>query len=233
MKKKKEISIDAGKLSKKDFLIPGGILFATSFTWFLLVADHLLYFQSEQFLFIFSADYLKGFLLKPGGLLEYAGRFISQFYVLPLLGSLLLSLVLVSTGFLTLKIVQKLNSGSFLAAPVAIITPALLLLMQVQYFHTMEYNLGYLFILISYYFTIKYRESYIPLFLFPLIYYISGAFALVYLLMYAVYSFVYISGTRKILMPAILILTGALTFFVFREFFSWFRAKRCFHGHYR
>jgi hypothetical protein len=219
MMKKKEISIDAGKLGKKDFLILAGILFALSFTWFVLVADHLLFFQSEQFLFIFSADYLKDFLLKPGGLIEYAGRFISQFYVLPLIGSLLLSLVLVSTGFVTLKIVQKLNHGSFLAAPVAIMPPALLLLMQVQYFHTMEYNLGYLFILITYYYTIKYRDSYIPYFLFPLIYYISGAFALIYLLMYAFYSFVSISGTQKILKPAIMILTGGLTFFLFREFF--------------
>ena len=215
----KENTIDTGKLSKKDFLILAGIFFAISFIWFLFMADHVLFFQSEQFLFIFSVDYLKDFLLKPGGLLEYAGRFISQFYVLPLMGSLLLSVILVCTGFITLKIVRLLNSGSFLAAPMAIITSVLLLLMQVRYYHIMEYNLGYLFILVSFYLTIKYKESYIPIILFPLIYYISGAFALVYLLMYAVYSFVFISGIQKIFRPAIMTLAGGLTFFLFKELF--------------
>jgi hypothetical protein len=215
----KEKSIDPGKLSKKVFLILAGIFFALSLTWFLFRADHVLFFQSEQFLFIFSVDYLKDFLLKPGGLLEYAGRFISQFYVLPLMGSLLLSVILVCTGFITLKIVRLLNSGSFLAAPIAIITSVLLLLMQVQYYHTMEYNLGYLFILVSFYLTIKYKESYIPLLLFPLTYYLSGAFALVYLLMYAVYSFVFISGIQKILRPAVMTLAGGLSFFLFKELF--------------
>ena len=215
----KEKSIDTGKLSKKDFLILAGIFFALSFTWFLFRADHILFFQSEQFLFIFSVDYLKDFLLKPGGVLEYAGRFISQFYFLPLMGSLLLSVILVCTGFITLKIVRFLNSGFFLAAPIAIISSVLLLLMQAQYYHTMEYNLGYLFILTSFYLTIKYKESYIPFVLFPLIYYISGAFALVYLLMYAVYSLIFISGNQKVLRPAIMTMAGGLTFFLFKELF--------------
>jgi hypothetical protein len=215
----KEKSIDAGELSKKNFLVLAGVLFAVALTWFLFVANNVLFFQSEQFLFIFSVDHLKEFLLKPGGLLEYSGRFISQFYVLPLVGSLLLSVILVCTGFITLRILRVLNSASFLAAPTAIITSVLLLLMQTRYYHTMEYNLGYLFILISFYYSIKYKESYFPVLLFPLIYYISGAFAFVYLLMYAVYSLVFISGIHKILRPAMMTLAGAFTFFLFKEYF--------------
>lgn len=55
---------------------------------------HLVY--QEQFqLFLFTSDYLAETTHKPGGLAEYIGRFFTQFYYIPWLGALFVSLLLV------------------------------------------------------------------------------------------------------------------------------------------
>ena len=74
----------------KDTLITQGAFFLLAFFLFSAFGNYILYFQETQFLFVFSEDYLHDHLLKPGALLEYGARFLSQFYHSRIAGSLIL-----------------------------------------------------------------------------------------------------------------------------------------------
>lgn len=202
----------------KNFYFLVCILFILTFFYFLLAASHVPAFQEEQFLFLFSGEYFKGFLAKPGGLIEYAGRFLMQFYAIPALASLELALILVFPGILMHTILKKINPGQLLLVPLSLLPSVFLILMQNQYYHLMEYNLGYICILSYFISTYKYRKIWLHIVLFPLLFFVAGAFALIYIAMEIVYSLVYNKVYKNIYEPLALILTGLLSYFVFRQF---------------
>lgn len=203
---------------RRDFYLLAGILFILTFFYFLLAASHVPAFQEEQFLFLFSGEYFKGFLARPGGLIEYAGRFLMQFYTIPALASLELALILVLPGILMHTILKKMNPGQILLVPLSILPSVFLILMQNQYYHLMEYNLGYICILSYFLFTYRYRKIWLHIILLPLLYFASGAFALIYIAMEIVYGLVFNTSYKKIYEPLALILTCILSYFVFSQF---------------
>ena len=78
---------------------------------FFFIGNYILFFQETQFLFVFSGDYLHEHLLKPGGLLEYAARFLSQFYHGRFSGSLIVSVVLTLPVIILYIINKRLIPG--------------------------------------------------------------------------------------------------------------------------
>jgi len=190
------------------------------FGYFYWIGDYLLFFQEQQSLFIFSGDYFYEFLTKPGGLLELAGKFLTQFYASKILGSLILAIILTLPGLILLNINKRLMTGKPASFILLLITICLLLLMQAYYYHMMEYNLGFLLVFLYFLLTINSERRsyrYTMLILFPLFYFLTGAYAWIFLGMYVMYSLFYIKGKQKYLYPAILLSVAAGSFIIFKE----------------
>lgn len=198
----------------RDFLILASILFILSFLYFLFPARHITAFQEEQFLFLFTSEYLNEFITVPGGLLVYSGKFLMQFYAFPVTGALILSVTLILPVILTRSILKKTGISPAMLIPLSVLPGCLLILMQNQYFHTMEYNLGFSFILLYFLLTLRLRKFYLNILLFPLLYYIAGAFAFLFAGIDVVYSITHEKGLKRLYNPLPLILLAIVIYFL-------------------
>ena len=197
------------------------VFFLGVFSYFYWIGDYVLFFQEKQSLFVYTREYLHGFTIMPGGLLEYAGKFLTQFYSNAFAGSIILALVLTLPALVLFRINKRLQAGSPFSLFLMLIPSALLLLMQTRYYHSMEYNLGYILVLI--YFLVAIIPEikilrYLGLCFFPLFLYLSGAFAWIFLGIYGFYMLVYGKGINKIVYSAVLLVIAGLTLVVFKNF---------------
>lgn len=203
-------------LNREVYLLPGLFLLAT-FGYFCFVGNYVLYFQETQSLFVFSVDYLHKFLLKPGGLLEYAARFLTQFYAGRFSGAIILSIVLTLPGIILYLINKRLIPGLPFSLLFLMIPSCLLMLMQANYYHMMEYNLGFVLILLCYLFLVSCRKKYqriLLLILIPLFYYLAGAYSMIFAGMYILHSLIFEKGRQKYIYTLLLLLIAALSFLI-------------------
>lgn len=198
------------------------LIFILSTAYFATAGSYLLSFQKEQFLFVFSFDYLNDFFLRPGGLLELSGKFVTQFYSGNLLGSILISGTIILPGIMLLKISKLLNLNTKNELILPIVASCLMFLMQTHYYHLMEYNLGYITVLLIFEISIVLSNEgrkWILLMLFPLFCYISGgAFAILFLCLYLIYLLFYEKSMQKLIHYLSLLAIGGATFLVFKKF---------------
>jgi hypothetical protein len=199
------------------YLLPGILLIAI-FGYFCFVANYVLFFQETQSLFIFSGEYLHQYLLKPGGLLEYAARFLTQFYIVKLPGAIILSVILILPGIILYIINKRIIPGISFSLLLLLIPSCLMLLMQANYYHLMEYNLGFVLILLYYLFYISSGEKKRPiivLILFPLFYYVAGAYAMFFAGMFISHNLFLEKGKHGYIYISFLLTVAAVTFLIF------------------
>lgn len=216
--KAKPKSIDINRILEKNFLVFSGIFLSGVFLYFLTAGKDLFHFQAEQFLFLFSAEYLEKFLMIPGGLLEYAGRFLMQFYAVPATGALIISMVLALSGYLAYRLIKKLSPGSVITVPLAMAVPLLLLIMQEDYYYFIEVNLGFICIIATMLLVTRLKAHYAVFILIPFLYYLTGAFALIFLASYIVYTISRFSGKRRIFNSVGAAVITLITWFLFKNF---------------
>jgi hypothetical protein len=205
---------------KPDVYILLAFFYILTFGYFNWIGNYLLFFQEQQSLFVFSGEYLHEYIIKPGGLLEYAGKFLTQFYSNTVIGSLILAGTLTLTGFIFLKINKRLFPNRSFSSLFLIIPSCLLFLMQTHYYHFMEYNLGFLLVLLYFLLSILPKKKYyryIALMLIPLFYYVTGAFSFIFAGIYLLYCLLYEKGRQGYLYSIILIGITTLSVFVFKE----------------
>lgn len=190
------------------------------FVYFFRFGDGLFFVQDQKVLFIYSAEYLRSFACKPGGMLEYAGIFLTQGYRSVLYGSLLLTslFLLFSASFFRAAI--RL-SGTNNVQPFTVLVPSfLLLLILVREDQFLYQPLGYWLTLVCFYAAIKSAGKglygVIPV-CFPVLFYLTGSFSFLFVLMIAAFSILFLKGRQRFLCPFILVATGVCTFFIFRE----------------
>jgi hypothetical protein len=209
------------KTSGSDACIVLVTFLTATFIYFWLVGNYVLYFQETQSLFIFSGEYLHRYLLKPGGLLEYAAKFLTQFYAFRFTGSMILSVILTIPGILLYFINKRLIPSISFSLVFLLIPSLLLLLMQANYYHLMEYNLGFIIILSGYLFLVSSTKQYrhiIVLILFPLLYYVAGAFALIFGILYVVHNIFFEKGNLRYIFSLIFVVIAALSFLISWKF---------------
>ncbi|HAX94403.1 MAG TPA: hypothetical protein DCY25_10755 [Bacteroidales bacterium] len=186
--------------------------FVIAFVYFLVPGNYVLFFQEQQSLFVYTRDYILDFFLKPGSVADLAAKFLTQFYISSFAGSLILAVVLSMPGVLMYYVNRRLIPGSGLAGLLAVIPSCLLLIMQTHYYHLMLYNVGFVIVIAFFLIIISQetiRNKYIALAFFPLVFYVTGAFALVFIGMFIVYCLVYLKGRHRFLLPLMLAgLTG-------------------------
>jgi hypothetical protein len=204
-------------VSSKDIYLIIIVFFACAFSYFRFLSGYIMFFQEQQFIFTFTADYIREFLLKPGGLLELSGKFLTQFYADKNIGSLLLSLVLTIPLYLLFRINDKTQNKKL--APFIIIPSCLLILMQSHYYHFMELNLGFIFILLIYQLSEKLIAGthYIILILYPVIYYLAGSFIWLFLLIH-VFKILKTEEKGRIIFISIVLAETFLIPFLFKKF---------------
>ena len=88
------------------FLFPGLFALAT-FLFFWLAYPYHVYNQEQFQLFQFSWRYLAETLAVPGGLADWCGRFLTQFFYFSAAGSLILALLLTAIQLATAALVKK------------------------------------------------------------------------------------------------------------------------------
>ena len=190
-------------------------VFILSGLYFFLFGNFVFFFQENQSLFVFSLDYLKQYSSKPGGLLEYAGNFISQGYFNNLYGTLVLTAAFTSITFVFLKINKRLSADTAFSYLFAALASCFLILMQTNINYLIHNNLGFLSTGLYFLFSVssdKRISRISAIAFFPLFFYLTGAFAWIYLGMFVIYNLL----RKKLVYTGCLLVIGGLSLMFFK-----------------
>jgi len=205
--------------------------FILAFVYFFWFGGYILFFQEQQSLFLYTSSYINDFFLKPGGLLDLSGKFLTQFYISKFTGSVILAAALTLPGIILLHINKRLMPGSVFSNVLLLVPSCLILLMQTHYYHLMMYNLGFLFVFLYFLFSIlteKKKLRYLALALFPLFYYLESAYALIFIGLYIIYCLFYVKGKQKYYYPLVLLAGAGISVILFNKIFLLQRVKQLF-----
>ncbi len=210
-----------GMTRRSERVFAAFFLFALSFIYFAFSGTGIFYYQENNSLFIFSSDYLHQFTDKPGGLLNYAGNFLTQFYFSNLAGSLIISVMILLAFLAFLKITRLLNTPGPFSLILILLPVSLILLLQtrmdVQVYHLM----GFLIVLASFILSSSLQKTVfqvISMLVVPLLYYLAGSFTIIYLGLYILYNLLYRKGYLRYLLPALAIFIAVITFIVYKNY---------------
>jgi len=201
--------------------LPGILLFIISFLWFCFPGEYVLIANRDLSLFIMSPEYLFSFLDHPGGLLEYTGSFLTQFYRIRFAGALVLSGVITFGYFASGSLVVRISGRKELFVS-GLFSAVLLLGMHNYYSHQIGQSLGFILALglvLLLPSPGKRRILFLALTV-PLFYMFAGGYIWIYCgLVFAVY----LAGKKKegitslllvSLYPALLVVSGARFLFL-------------------
>ncbi len=158
---------------------------------------HLAYLEQIQ-LFRYSADYLSDFFLKPGGLICLLGSFLTQFFRFPWIGAIILTLL----GFLVCLLTQLDFKRMGLNGILFSLIPLLLLAaLHSNHNYPVAHTLGYLFSLacLAVYSNLSdSRKRFVTgLFLLIIMYYGTGFFSFLTLVLFIFYELFYGNGSQR------------------------------------
>ena len=123
-KSKKKSKKNTGKTETKvnwHLLLPVLCAIGVFGYWYFLKPFMLLVREQSQ-LFLFTRDYLLERLAVPGGLAQYIGEFLVQFFALPLYGSIIYALLFLLAWWLSWRLLRKVRFGF----PLSFIVPLVL-----------------------------------------------------------------------------------------------------------
>ncbi len=196
------------------------LVFIFSYIYLFFFIDYLFFYQENLSLFVFSGEYLHQFGIKPGGLLEYTGNFLSQFFFNSAFGALIVSASLTLIVIVAIKIIRRLSPEVSIPRILVVIPVCLLLLMQINFNWMLRNNLGFLFTMLYFSYSIaSHKNSHFIFILafFPIFYYLTGFFAWLYLCMYLVYCLAFKKGFFLYCYPVILLIIAFASFLLFKE----------------
>jgi len=115
------------------------ILFAG--LWYYFPGKYVLIANGDLSLFELGFSYFRGFQDRPGGLIEYAGSFLNQFYRFRLSGALILALFTGASFFAARFLINRISGKQVI--PVGGVVAALLLMAMHNYYpHQLSHSLG-------------------------------------------------------------------------------------------
>jgi hypothetical protein len=80
------------------------------FAFFAFLYPFHLNYQEQYQLFLFSADYVSSYFVKPGGLSDFLGNFLTQFYFYSWVGALLIAVLLTLLQVMVWQVSRKLGA---------------------------------------------------------------------------------------------------------------------------
>ncbi len=192
-KSKKQKTIRTGPFSQRvDIYFVFPLIFTLALLCFLVFYNYIFFYQENRMLFVFSGEYLSGFASKPGGLLEYAGNFLSQGYFNNNYGALLQASIFTLIAAVFLRINNVLSPGRSFSLFFAALASFILMLMQTNINYALHNNLGFLLTGVYFQSAIssgKKTNQVLVTALFPLFFYLAGGYSWIFLGMITVYAF--------------------------------------------
>ena len=193
-KSKKQKTIRTGPFSQRvDKYFVFALIFTLALLCFLGFYNYIFFYQENRMLFVFSGEYLSGFASKPGGLLEYAGNFLSQGYFNNIYGALLQASVFTLIAAVFLRINNILSPGRSFSLFFAALASFILMLMQTNINYGLHNNLGFLLTGVYFLSAIssgKRTNQVLVTALFPLFFYLAGGYSWIFLGMITVFAFI-------------------------------------------
>lgn len=179
------MNLDLKIKSRSIQFLPYLIFFTGSFLFFGFFADYVEFYQEKLSLFVFSHDYFIDNLSQPGSLLIYLGRFLTTFYYYPVAGAIIISLIICLIVYMISVIIRYLTEKESILLPLLFGVSFFILHSNYQF---LLYNSpGVLLQLVFFYLAVRYLNGFIPVIIFPLWYFLTGAFAWIFGLMYVFY----------------------------------------------
>ncbi len=121
------------------------ILSAAVFLFLAYFDQYRLYYLEQIQLFRFSLDYFTEFLNRPGGIAEYFGAFLTQFFLIPLVGPAVVTLIGAATYFVTAALFRKFNISGIAWSYLPVL---MLIAVQQYYLYKLGFSIGLLISLI-------------------------------------------------------------------------------------
>lgn len=144
-----------------------------SFLFLLLAYPQLLSYHEQYQLFLLTGDYFVEEMKTPGGLVQYIGEFIVQFYIYEALGALLIGIVLAVITYLMTRLLDK---AQVLFASV----PAVLLIWHMGDENVMlAYSISIIFALLTY-LALKKVHFIVDLVVLPVMFWLIGPMVWLY-----------------------------------------------------
>ena len=163
--------------------LPTRLFFLFIFLFLFFFAGHIFFYQEKTSLFVFSFDFLKENLNQPGGLLVYLGKFLTTFFYYPLAGALIASLVIWLIVILASEITRQVTGNRREFLP--LLAGLALFYLQLDYRYLLYNNLGILCQLLFFWLSVKYLKGFLPVILTPFLYFITGGFTWIFLIMFS------------------------------------------------
>lgn len=82
------------------------------YVFFVVFYQYHLHYQEQLQMFLFTSEYFGELMSRPGGLADYIGTFLTQFYYFSWAGAIIIALLLVGLQQLVAKLSAKLSSNS-------------------------------------------------------------------------------------------------------------------------
>lgn len=168
--------------------LPLMIVFFISFIYFTFHADYVLYNREQSKLFIFSGDFIKEYFKQPGGILVLITTLLDSFSFYSVAGALIISLLLASLFVLTRKLI--LANQVLMSVAVPTVITAVFFYLITDYRLSTVILTGVLVQLLLFLPVIVFpgkKTFTMAVLVMPLLHYVTGSFAVIYLLLVTVY----------------------------------------------
>lgn len=172
------------RINTKFHWIPTVALFVICFLYFFVLNPyHLIYLEQIQ-LFRFNDNYFRDFLSRPGGISEFTGAFLAQFFLFPFVGASIITLAGIAVYVITVYIFHKHHINGVLWAFVPML---LLAALHSSHLYALAYTTGLIVSLGYSAIYISIRNNKLRYFFvltgWPLLYFIAGGYALLAILL--------------------------------------------------
>jgi hypothetical protein len=194
------------------------VFFIGFFLYVWLRINPALYYQRQDPIFLLDYQFFREFLAYPGGLLEYTGAFLSQFYFFSIWGALIVTASAWAVTRLTAALIRAIRPGSQIQV-VHYIPAILLLMLHGHYTHSLTINLG---LILSLLFTVAYfrlkKENHLRIALYLgfglILYYLAAGYYVLFALMCALYEILHL---RRPLISALYVVIAAVIPYLAKE----------------
>ncbi|MBN2410181.1 hypothetical protein JXQ31_00730 [candidate division KSB1 bacterium] len=190
------------------------LLFAFSlfyFIYFLLRVNPALIYQQQEPVFFFTYPFFKEFLTYPGGIADFIGSFLSQFYYYPWAGAVVLTVICWFVSMNTKWLLEKI-SGKKINIVFYIIPALFALALHSQYNYLLASSSGFIFSLLFFNLYLLGRRlpvsgrSILLLLLGISLYYIAGGFLLMFVVLNLFYELLFSKNYPSLVINIILLL---------------------------
>jgi hypothetical protein len=121
------------------------ILFIAVFLYFAFLNPYHLFYLEQTQLFRFKWDYFAEFIVRPGGFSEYCGAHLTQFFLFPFIGPVVVTFISLIIYIATIKIFKRFNVYGIIWSFIPVL---MIVALHNDYLYKLGYSIGLMISLI-------------------------------------------------------------------------------------